>query len=217
MSGALFHNFDFVAPVYPLLEKASFGNALNEAREAFLERVVGAERILLIGEGNGRFLASLLARKKGGAIEVVDLSPKMLSLLQARIRGVKHSAELNLVCADFLRCEKTPRSFDAIVTHFFLDLFRPETQRQIVMKIASLANPGCVWVNVDFNPAKASLRDRWIDWMQYQFDLLFSGVEADRHYDPTIHILAAGWAVEEERIFCHGNVSAQALIGRAVL
>lgn len=208
----LFRNFDFVAPVYPLLERASFGDALNQARRAFLARAARADRILLIGEGNGRFLADLLREKTGGHITVVDSSPKMLSLLQRRTRYVQRRTDLRVVCADFLTWDGgESSSFDAIVTHFFLDLFRPDSQRRVVSRITDLAKPRALWSNVDYRLGKSDWQHRWVDWLQYRFDALFSGVEADRHYDPSSHLKEFGWLLDEERTFCADNVTAQAL------
>lgn len=208
----LFRNFDFVASAYPVLEFASFGNVLNEARDAFLRRTARAPHVLLIGEGNGRFLAKLLARKRGGSVTVIDSSPKMLRLLAKRIAGIRRYTELKLVDADFLLWSGKQASFDAIVTHFFLDLFRPQSQLRVVGKITEVAKPEALWIDVDYRVTKTKLRHRVLDWLQYRFDETFSGVEADRHYDPFDHIRASGWFVGEERLFCSGRVSAQALM-----
>jgi len=54
--------FDLVAPIYPALECLVFGMLLDDARQAFFDKVLEADRILLVGEGNGRFLKSLIAR-----------------------------------------------------------------------------------------------------------------------------------------------------------
>lgn len=207
----LFRNFDFVASAYPLLEFASFGNALNEARDAFLRRTARAPHVLLIGEGNGRFLAKLLARKRGGSVTVIDSSPKMLRLLAKRIDGIRRYTELKLIDADFLLWSGEQAAYDAVVTHFFLDLFRPESQLRAVRKIIEVAKPEALWVDVDYRVTKTKVLHRLLDWLQYRFDEIFSGVEADRQYDPLDHIIASGWSVEQERPFCGGRVSAQAL------
>lgn len=207
----LCRNFDLVAPVYPLLERASFADALTKARRTFLNRVASSDRILLIGEGNGRFLAELLREKIGGHVTVVDSSPRMLSLLQKRIRSLDHRTDVQVVCTDFLTWSDELPSFDAIVTHFLLDLFRPASQRRIVSRVTELAKPQALWINVDYQLVKSTWRHRLIDWLQYQFDVVFSGIEADRQYDPSPYINDFGWMVEEERYFCTGSVAAQAL------
>jgi ubiquinone/menaquinone biosynthesis C-methylase UbiE len=204
-------NYDLVAPFYPALERAAFGIGLTEARHLSLLPVVSAERTLLIGEGNGRFLSTCVQEKVGGSITVVDSSERMLSLAGSRIRGCELRTELQLLHADF--CEWSPDEprFDVIVTHFFLDLFRPETQRRLIEKISALSTPDTVWMNVDFRPVIGSRLHRMVDWLQYRFDRLFSGIEADRHYDPAHIIKDFGWDVQDERSFCQGTVHSQTL------
>jgi len=66
--------FDLVAPIYPALERLVFGMGLDDARQAFFDKVLEADRILLVGEENGRFLKSLIARKRVGSVCVVEKS-----------------------------------------------------------------------------------------------------------------------------------------------
>src|SRR5260370_4963884 len=72
--------FDLVAPLYPVLERWIFGRRLDGARMAFYDAVLQSDRILLVGEGNGRFLRSLLARKIGGCFIVVVIDRQMMML-----------------------------------------------------------------------------------------------------------------------------------------
>ena len=204
-----------MARIYPALERAAFGRALDEARKAFLDSVVSRHRLLLIGEGNGRFLADCLRHKVGGSITVVDSSGKMLSLLRSRVGQIERRTALELIQADFRQWQGWGEPFDAIVTHFFLDLFLPGSQRLVMEKIATVSQPDTVWVNVDFRPTLRSPFHRWIDWLQYRFDRLISGVEADRHYDPAPVIRAAGWIPRQERIFCRGSLVAELFVNRS--
>lgn len=204
-------NYDLVAPLYPLLERAAFGNALNEARNSLAGPVVEAETALLIGEGNGRFLAECLRRKRGGSITVVDSSAKMLVHSLARAQRVQYDTILEVVHADFQRWPRAAPSFDVIVTHFFLDLFRPESQRRVIAKLTQLANPETLWINVDFRPVLETRMQRAIEWMQYRFDRVVSGIEAECYHDPAGIIEEFGWKACEERSFCNAAVIASLL------
>jgi hypothetical protein len=53
--------------------------------------------------------------------------------------------------------------------------------------------------------------NRWMERLTYGFDRLFSGVEADRHYDPLPTIHAGGWTVRQKRSFLKGAVLARVL------
>lgn len=200
--------FDFVAPLYSTLEWLAFGNALNEARRAFLPCIVSAERLLLIGEGDGRFLTTCLRDKVGGSITVIDSSLKMLARAEAQASGVAHRTTVRFIHRDIrgLRCREG--KFDAIVTHFFLDLFRPESQRAVISEISELADLNAVWVDVDYVLKLRSAYCRTIDWLQYRFDRCFSGIEADRHYEPKHLIAEFGWVSNEKLQFVNDVVNA---------
>ena len=202
-------NYDLVAPIYPLLEKAAFGDGLTEARRASLCPVSLAEKALLIGEGNGRFLAACVKEKVGGSITVVDSSEKMLSLARSRIRGAALLTNVELIHADFCDWSPSGPHFDVIVTHFFLDLFRPDSQRRLIEKITALSTANTIWMNVDYRPVIHSRLHRVIEWLQYRFDRLLSGIEADRHYDSAPIIREFGWEVQEEQSFCRGTIYSQ--------
>lgn len=51
-------SFDGLAPWYFLLEKLSFGNQLQKCRLSQLEELKDATSVLILGDGNGRFLES---------------------------------------------------------------------------------------------------------------------------------------------------------------
>ena len=53
---------------------------------------------------------------------------------------------------------------------------------------------------------------RLINWLQYRFDCLLSGVDTDRHYDPSALLKEFGWIVKKECHFLNGTVVAQLLV-----
>jgi ubiquinone/menaquinone biosynthesis C-methylase UbiE len=204
-------NYDFVAPFYPILEKAAFGELLTEARLASVGAVVSGERVLMIGEGNGRFLAECLKEKRGGSITVVDSSEKMLSSLRTRIQKIETQTKVELVHADFREWSPVEAGFDVVVTHFFLEVFRPPSQRRFIEKITALSTMKATWMNVEFRPVLQSRIHRLIDWLQYRFDRLLSGTEADRNYDCGPVIQEHGWEIREEQQFCGSSVCSRLL------
>jgi ubiquinone/menaquinone biosynthesis C-methylase UbiE len=201
--------FDLVARFYVLLERLSFGNALNIARRAFIEKIVEAENTLMIGEGNGRFLHECLDSKDNGSITVLDSSQTMLTLLKSRISQSRSKTQVKTLCAELLLWKGEAAAFDVVVTHFFLDLFRPAAQRSIIEKITSISKRETSWINVDYRPLHKTGWFRLVDWLQYRFDYFVSGVETDQHYDPSALIKELGWVIQEERGFSDGAVLAQ--------
>src|SRR5260370_14451047 len=74
----IFRNYDVVASIYPTLERLAFGQQLDDARNAFFDSLVCRNRLLLIEEGNGRFLGPCLLHKIGGSTSVLDCRAEML-------------------------------------------------------------------------------------------------------------------------------------------
>jgi SAM-dependent methyltransferase len=202
------NQFDLIAPLYPALEQCVFGSQLNRARRAFFDAVVQADRILLVGEGNGRFLTLLLAHKNKGCINVVEKSAVMIRLAKERTR--KPGAlrcDVKFVEADVLEYSPAEK-FDCAVTHFLLDLFNPAAQRSLIQRIAELTIPSGTWINVDFLPAR-TVRGRILMWSQYAFFRMASQIQARQCFDESMAAAAAGWTVAETVSYLGGLVVAR--------
>jgi ubiquinone/menaquinone biosynthesis C-methylase UbiE len=198
--------FDLVAPIYPVLERLVFGSHLDEARQAFFDEVLEADRILLVGEGNGRFLKSLIARKRAGCVRVVEKSGVMIHLAKDRA-GESKDIGLEFVEADF-RLYQAEQEFDCAVTHFFLDQFNPPSQLQIIEKLAGFVAKGGTWINVDFAPSR-TLRGHILMWLQYAFFRVASRIEAGRCFDESAIATRAGWIIAETASYLGGLVVAR--------
>jgi tRNA (cmo5U34)-methyltransferase len=198
--------FDLLARIYPTLERLVFGARLERARRAFLEFVAQAECVLLVGEGNGRFLESLMAAKTAGQVRVVEKSPKMVRLAKQRAVNSRQVA-LEFLEADFRQCQFAEQ-FDCVVTHFFLDLFNPPSQLAIIKKIAEVVAEGGTWINVDFVPA-STLRGDILMRLQYAFFRVMSRIEAKRCFDESGLATGAGWIISETLSYLGGLVLAR--------
>ena len=78
-------NFDGVARWYRWLEYSAFGSTLEQCRFTLLPELVDAHRVLILGEGDGRFLQKFLTGNEHAQIDVVDASPAMLKLAHSRV------------------------------------------------------------------------------------------------------------------------------------
>jgi ubiquinone/menaquinone biosynthesis C-methylase UbiE len=145
-------NFDPVARPYRWLEYLSFGPWLSRCRSAQLLHLAGAQRALLFGDGDGRFLASLLKANTTLTADVVDSSQSMLQILDRRIRraGPQLHQRICLHHADAL--EWSPcASYDLVVSHFFLDCFFPHQLEQLLDRVLPHLQPGAQWVVSEFS------------------------------------------------------------------
>jgi ubiquinone/menaquinone biosynthesis C-methylase UbiE len=153
--------FDRVARPYRILEYLSFGPMLERCRFHHLQSLATRHftRALVLGDGDGRFLARLLATCPDISAEAVDASPAMLRLLQARAarQGTEH--RLTTLCADARSFTPSGCDYDLVATHFFLDcLTEPETEA-LVQKLLPRLAPGARWVVSEFQvPSGSRLR-----------------------------------------------------------
>lgn len=152
MSGVVIErSFDLLAPHYRWMECMLAGRKLHDCRTRFLDELVSARNVLLLGEGNGRFLRELLQSNPAATITCVEASRGMQAA--ARRRLSKKGFDLTRVAfvhCDALHCELHPNQYDAIATHFFLDCFKPEQLEQLARRISRWAAPGARWVVSDF-------------------------------------------------------------------
>ncbi|MFY9985017.1 MAG: class I SAM-dependent methyltransferase, partial [Chthoniobacterales bacterium] len=131
--------FDLIASSYPLLEQIVFGSRLSQARRFFTERVIEGNKVLLVGEGNGRFLSEIVKQASSSSFTVVDSSARMLTAARQRIATVDRCPRVEWIHADILEWQSPAAHYDRIVTHFFLDAFMPDSISRIVEKISRLA------------------------------------------------------------------------------
>jgi ubiquinone/menaquinone biosynthesis C-methylase UbiE len=176
-------NFDRVARPYEAMERIAFGGALHRARVAHLEAARDARNVLIVGEGDGRFLGALRAVNPVAEVTVMDLSRAMLSLAGARDR----SGRTVFVHADITRAELPAAAYDLVVTHFVLDCFEQETCDAVVAKLAKAATGEARWLLADFHlPASGVRRAHaavWL-WTMYRFFRLAARLRTTDLADP---------------------------------
>jgi cyclopropane fatty-acyl-phospholipid synthase-like methyltransferase len=165
-------NFDRIARPYRWLEYLSFGPWLARCRSAQLAHLTSARHALLLGDGDGRFLARLLAVNPNVTADVVDSSHSMLMLLQHRLRRSGGDQRICLHHADALTWSPTG-TYDLIVSHFFLDCFFPHQLEQLFDSVLPHALPEAKWVISEFaiprNPFGACFARGTIRWLYRAF------------------------------------------------
>jgi len=78
-------SFDSLAAHYRWMEWLLAGRKLQRCRTAFLRRINPPREVLLLGEGNGRFLEALLQAHPQARVTCVDASAAMLERARARM------------------------------------------------------------------------------------------------------------------------------------
>lgn len=166
-------SFDTLAPHYPWLEFILAGEKLQRCRMAFLHQIPRAEHILLLGEGHGRSLIECRRRFEGARITCLDASKPMLFQAQRLLaRSGLESDRVEFINADALGWRLPIKTYDLIVTQFFLDCFRPDQLETLIDRIAASATQNAHWLIADFQIPCAGwkrVRSRLIVWAMYLF------------------------------------------------
>jgi ubiquinone/menaquinone biosynthesis C-methylase UbiE len=121
-------NCDRIARRYRWLEYAAFGGALRRRREAFLFELGNPQRVLVLGDGDGRFLQLFAALYPEALVDAVDSSERMIELARARAPGVAfHLADAREFVFD--------KEYDLAVAHFFFDCFEEDELSALLCRV----------------------------------------------------------------------------------
>lgn len=121
-------NCDSLARWYRWLEYAAFGGALRRRREAFLFELGNPQKVLVLGDGDGRFLQVFCALYPEAQVDAVDISERMIELARRRVGD-----RVTFHCMDAR--ELSGGEYDLAVAHFFFDCFEPEELTALLAKV----------------------------------------------------------------------------------
>lgn len=202
-------NCNDIARWYRWLEYIGFGGALERRRFAFLTNVAdlerdlqrGAQRVLVLGEGDGRFLAKFVKpcksdrnRAKNACLSVdyVDLSANMLELA----RGRAGTDCVTYHHADALTIPLPAAHYDLVVTHFFLDCLDEDDAAALVEKIGASVQPHARWLISEFR--EPAMWARVIVGGLYFFFRITTGLRTRRLIDHHPLLTRAGFVLVRE-------------------
>lgn len=196
-------NCDRIARWYRWMEFASFGPELHRRRCHFLPGLK-ARKVLLLGDGDGRFLADFTRQCPETQLDYVDVSREMLTLASER---TPPSDYVHFHLLEAVSDELPGRGYDLVITHFFLDCFGAEDLRRLVAKIGIAAAPNARWIVSEFHqPASGWQRVRaklWIGFLYLAFGLL-TGLDTRRLPDYESVLTECGFRRESQELSSAG-------------
>ena len=144
------HGYDKLADRYHLLEKLMFGSQLNKARTALLSLLPACRSALVLGDGDGRLLESLLTTQPECQITSIDQSGRMLEIQQKRLSNHRLRGNVSWRQQDARNIKGLDGQFDLLVSAFFLDCFTfQELETHVPLWLNTLRPDGHFYL-VDF-------------------------------------------------------------------
>ncbi len=149
-------SYDLIARPYRWLEYLTLGRSLESCRFSHLPWLTNCTSALILGDGDGRFIAKLLRENPATTADVIDMSSAMLALSHERVIKAGAQSRARFYQADVryglpVSCgAASGQTYDLIVTHFMLDCLTGPQVRDLVGNILPSLVPGAVWVVSDF-------------------------------------------------------------------
>jgi ubiquinone/menaquinone biosynthesis C-methylase UbiE len=143
-------------------------------------------------------------------IEIIylDSSRRMLEIARAHVRRAGLPLErIRFVCADVFECPVPLGGVELVVTHFFLDCFRPPELSQVISRVANAISPGAAWVVSDFQVPPfgwQGVRARLILHLAYRFFRWTTRLPASFLTSPAPELERNGFRLAKRRLFNHG-------------
>lgn len=190
-------NFDHLAGVYRWLEFGAFGPYLSRRRNACLSELGHCRRALVLGDGDGRFTARLLAVNPHVRVDAVDVSAAML---RALVRRAGPQAErIRTYRANARDWQPPPATcYDVVATHFFLDCLSTEEVRCLAATLRTALAPAALWVVSEFAVPAGSfgrLVARPVVGLLYWIFGRLTGLRIDRLPDHRAALQSAGFVL----------------------
>jgi ubiquinone/menaquinone biosynthesis C-methylase UbiE len=203
--------FGRVARAYRWLEYLSFGPWLARCHALRLPEMLFARSALVLGDGDGRFLAQLAQAAPQMRITAVDASSRMLQAAARRLARGGACAHVSLRQADALQYVPE-HTYELVVSHFFLDCFEDAEIARLLQQLRPAAHAGTVWVISDFAvPPGAALggAGRLLVQALYLAFGLLTGLKTRRLPSYASQMRAAGWSQEDRRCLLGGLLASE--------
>ncbi len=203
---ALPPDFNLLAPFYRWMEWFSFGPWLGWCRCAFLDDLRNPRKVLVFGDGDGRFTARLLRANPHAQADAVDASSAMLRALVRRAGA--QAAQVQTHCHD-ARSWRPARGvrYHLVVTHFFLDCLTTAEVRALAAQVRAACAPRALWLVSEFAIPQTRFGRRiarpLVGFLYWAFRVL-TGLKVRRLPDHSAALAEAGFVLLLRRYWLGG-------------
>jgi len=139
------NGFDFLAPYYDQLARLIFRDEIRNAQIYFLSVIPAGSEVLILGGGTGWIIPEIQRKQPDCRIWFLDSSPGMIEQAKKSNPDIR---QVTYVCGTIK--DIPDRKFPVIIMPFFLDLFSPETLRELILSVAKSSNNETRWLITDF-------------------------------------------------------------------
>ena len=175
------NNYNSIAFYYNFLVRVVFGNAIDKAQEKYIAQLPNKGCLLIIGGGHGKILKQINSQKPDLRIDYIDKSIKMLTAAQK----VNQRGNTHFILGD--ENSIRDKTYDGIITFFFLDLFHNSKRNLIIKKLLShLKNDG-TWLVADFNLPR-NWKQQIIEKAMFRFLKATTKIEANKIDDYRLNL-----------------------------
>jgi ubiquinone/menaquinone biosynthesis C-methylase UbiE len=196
--------FDKLAPWYHFLETISFGNQLQQCRISQIAELKEVKNVLILGDGNGRFLESLLKSNCNAEIESLDSSKTMIELANARITSFPNSSKVVFIHTDVFVWDFPKCKYDLVVTNFFLDCFTYPELTNLIEKVSLSLKPEGKLIYGDFYGPNSFFKKTLTSlllFVMYLFFRIFTRISANSLHDPTSLLIQNKFILKNEKYY----------------
>lgn len=191
--------FNKLARVYRWMEYATFGPLLQQTRLQFVPEISAARRVLVLGDGDGRFCVRMLLAAPQAQAVAMDASAAMLHRL--RLRAVRAGVADRLTTVHGDASVALPEGeFDLVCTHFFLDCLDDDAVGALALRVRRQC-PGAMWVVSEFAVPHGAMRwpARGLVGLLYAAFGLLTGLRNQRLPDHAAALRGNGFRLEVVR------------------
>lgn len=205
-------SFQRIAPIYDLLAKLIFGNAIDQAQKQYFSLLPEKSTILFIGGGSGRVLTELIKIVQPERITYVEASSNMLKQAQQRLLSLQKYKAYDIEMTFIHGTEHdipTLNQYDVLMTFFLFDIYPTQEAKKLAQKLSQHLKPSGIWLFADFCETGTGFKLHWkkvLLKLMYKFFSLVSNVQNQSLPDYQAIFKETHYFPVEERYFYHNFI-----------